>query len=155
MKEIPLVNGGVALVDDCDFDALSQYQWRNNGCGYVSRSAKVDGKWKQILMHRVICEPQERQEVDHINLNRHDNRRENLRVCSHADNSKNQPIYKNNRVGIKGVYRDPRKGGKSYRAQITVDGKQMTLGIYATPEEAGEAYRKAAIRYHGEFARFK
>lgn len=88
--------------------------------------------------------------VDHINNNRSDNRIDNLRQATHAQNMSNRPRNSNNKTGIKGVSYEERY--RKYRAVIRVNYKQKFLGYYDTPEEAGDAYRVAATAKFGEFA---
>lgn len=93
-----------------------------------------------------------RDEVDHRNLDRLDNRWVNLRAANHDENSRNTRIRRNNTTGLKGVshYHD---GPRSFRARIFVKGKEHHLGLFATAEEAHEAYCKASANLHGEFGR--
>jgi hypothetical protein len=88
-------------------------------------------------------------EVDHINGDPSDNRRENLRICTHAENMMNRKMHKSNAIGIKGVYQNRNK----FRAQIRVNGKVYRLGSFCTPQDAGAAYLAAASKLHGEFVR--
>jgi hypothetical protein len=90
--------------------------------------------------------------IDHKNRQPDDNRLENLRLASGAENQVNKRVY--GRVGLKGVVLRKRscRVGKPYRAQITVRGVRIYLGSYATPEEAHGAYMMAAREYFGEFA---
>lgn len=82
--------------------------------------------------------------VDHINQDRRDNRRTNLRLVPPTDNSKNVPLRRNNKSGHIGVCLAPDKG--KYRAYITIDGKQQSLGYYERIEDAVEARREAEER---------
>jgi hypothetical protein len=91
--------------------------------------------------------------VDHINGNTLDNRRENLRSVTHAQNLMNQKLSRANKSGFKGVSMD-RSSGK-WRAHITKDGIVRQLGYFPTPELAHEAYCTAAAIFHGEFARVR
>jgi len=91
------------------------------------------------------------EQVDHINGNGLDNRRENLRVANKMQNQYNSARQHNNRLGLKGVH----KNGRRYRAQIRADGVKHNLGYFDTAEEAHAAYCEAAKRLHGEFARFE
>lgn len=92
-------------------------------------------------------------ELDHINGNPHDNRWENLRLCSRSDNAKNRRIYTNNSVGYKGVYPLKYKGRiVKYGAKIQNEGVAKYLGSFVTPEEAAEAYNKECLKLHGNFA---
>jgi hypothetical protein len=88
------------------------------------------------------------EEIDHKNRNPADNRIANLRQCSHAQNARNV-VRRRNRSGFKGIYR-PRS---RWRAEITVNGTRIHLGVYSTPQEAADAYDAAARLHHGEFAR--
>lgn len=88
-------------------------------------------------------------QVDHINCDRSDNRLRNLRLATNAENQRNCPVRRDNKLGIKGVYRV----GRRYRSSIRDNGRVKHLGYFPTKEEAREAYTAAAIRLYGEFAR--
>lgn len=110
-----------------------------------------------IRMHRVIMERMlegrkllTSEFVDHINRNPLDNRRENLRIVTNAENLKNKGVYKKSKTRVKGVRWDEER--RKFRAQIQVDKKKIMIGQYDTLEEAKEAYRQASIKYHGKFA---
>jgi hypothetical protein len=147
MKTIDLPQGKVALVSDEDYEELAQHSWLLSNKGYPVRYVNK----KPQLMHRLIVGASKGVEVDHINGDPLDNRRENLRRCSHAENMKNRKMHSNNKLGVKGVHWDKR--GSCFRAQIKVDGKKIHLGMFGTPEEASKSYQRAAQLYFGEFAR--
>ena len=88
-------------------------------------------------------------EIDHINRDRADNRFSNLRACSHAENTRNTTLRKDNAAGLKGVHRH--YDGR-WRASIAHSGRRHHLGVYATPDEAHKAYCAAALSLHGLFA---
>jgi hypothetical protein len=88
MKQISLSNGGEALVDDDDFTFLSQWSWYHTDDGYAARSIWKDGKCSRIWMHRVVLQL-ESGICDHINRNKLDNRRSNLRRATFRLNSLN------------------------------------------------------------------
>ena len=90
-------------------------------------------------------------QIDHINGIRADNRFCNLRDATTAENSRNGLLSKNNKSGFKGVCFD--KDIQKWRAAIWLERKPKYLGVFATPEEAAEAYDRAAISMHGRFAR--
>lgn len=156
MKIIPLTQGYECLVDDEDFEYLTQWKWRVRikENPYAVRTYRDEGKDSTIAMHRVIAQRMKLdtgKEVDHRNGNTLDNTRDNLRNCSRQQGQYNRKSFSSNKLGYKGVCRDKNK----FRAQIRVDGKKISLGSFATPEEAYEAYKNAAIKYHGEFARLE
>lgn len=141
-----------ALIDATDAPVINQHRWSLHPNGYAVRVEKRGGKRRTVLMHRqVMGEPEG--EVDHINLNRLDNRRANLRVCSHLVNCQNRAPQVNNTSGFAGVTWD--KGRGKWRAQIGVCGKMRNLGRYDTKAEAAAAYQRAkaeAIAALGEAA---
>lgn len=92
-------------------------------------------------------------EVDHINLNRSDDRIVNLRIATHQQNNANRRALVNNTSGKKGVHVIHRQLRRPYRARIHVDGRPIHLGYFSTKEEAAAAYNAAAERYFGAFAR--
>ncbi len=101
-------------------------------------------------MHRLLlCPPMEMQ-IDHVNGNKLDNRKSNLRTCTASENQHNQGLQINNTSGYKGVIwivsRD------LWRAQIKINSKQIYLGYFKNPNDAARAYNGAAIKLHGEFA---
>lgn len=155
MKEIQLTKGLVAIVDDKDFEELSKYKWSASHDGksfYACRSfGYKDGKQKKIKMHRqILGDKCVGLQVDHINMNTLDNRRENLRACTKSQNMMNRGKTAKNTSGFKGA-KKWHKGG--FVASITVMQKVKTIGYYDTVEEAARAYDEAAKRLHGEYAR--
>lgn len=111
---------------------------------------------KMRKAHRVIWEMHygpipEGMLIDHINMNGADNRLENLRLATKSQNGMNRRASKSSKTGLKGVRMDKRDG--RFQSEITVNGRRISLGRYRTKGEAAVAYAKAALRYHGEFAR--
>jgi len=129
---------------------LRAMNWYVTNGGYVRRNYMLDGARKYELLHRVVMGARDGEIVDHINGNGADNRRENLRVCTHVQNMQNRKMHINNAAGFKGVY--PRRG--KFCAQIRRDGVKRHLGTYATVAEAKQVYDAAAKALHLEFARF-
>lgn len=152
MAEIITRCGSVALLDDEDAEFMNRYKWRISSDGYVVRKAKINGNPDgQMRMHRVVIGAETGQMVDHINGNKLDNRRENLRIASNRENQQNRSKEEGCASKFKGVALDKKLG--KWRSQITATGKTHYLGTYACEHEAGHAYNKAAIQYFGEFAR--
>lgn len=151
MKEIPLTKGLTALVDDEDYLSLTENSWSANK-GYAIRSFRANGKCVVVSMHRQILSLKsgDRIEVDHINGNKLDNRKSNLRCCTRAENERNKTLSKRNTSGFKGVSWNKRD--KHWRAKIKINGKNQHLGCFKTAEEGYAAYCKAALELHGEFA---
>ncbi len=150
MAEIPLTNGGVAVVDDADYEALAQFRWQRSAQGYAHRYRRQrPAKGVSILMHRVVLDAPSDRDVDHINHDGLDNRRGNLRLCTPSQNLANRARQKNNTVSIyKGVSFDVRWPKKPWYARCC----RKWLGRFLTQEEAAQAYNDAAVRQYGEFA---
>jgi len=147
-KEIILRDGGICLVDDEDFDYINQFTWyrsQDELYGYAFRSLVLDnGKRTSRQMSRDIMKAEDRKiVVDHINHNVLDNRKDNLRLCSHRQN-----MYNRN-DDIKGYSWDYHSG--KWNAYIKKD-RLIHLGSFDTEYEAIVARRNAEIEYFGEFA---
>lgn len=122
------------------------------GCWYYANGYAIHSiNPGAIRMHRVIMGTPDGMETDHINGNRLDNRRTNLRVCTHAENLKNRGISIANTSGYKGV--SFHKLVKKYEAHIVYNGKHMHLGYFDNPEDAATVYKFKAAELFGEFAR--
>lgn len=160
MKEIQLTQGQVALVDDDDFERVSQFKWHahfnrtyaNGGCFIATRSFRLFGKPRKRYMHRFIMGAQKGEIIDHIDGNPLNNQRSNLRFASRSGNGANNAslLPKHNTSGLRGVSWNKQK--KKWTAQIKVSGKQKYVGAYAYSYDAAKAYNEAAKKYHGEFA---
>lgn len=144
-KEITLTKGQVAVVDDEDYEMLvTGSRWCVNG-GYAFNASR--GR-----MHRLIVKAPAGVMVDHINGDKLDNRKENLRLCTNSTNQANRKAAR----GVskfKGVVLEHRKNGRQFwKATIVLDGKATYLGSFATDLEAATAYNAAALAKFGEFA---
>ena len=136
-----------AIIDYEDYDRVTQHKW------YYGKSNKAistfgDGK-DTILLSRFILDIRDPSIlVDHINRDKFDNRKQNLRLCNKSQNAANckARIYK-----YKGITYNPRN--RNWNAQIKINYKKIHLGCFKTDEGAARAYDEAAKKYFGEFAR--
>lgn len=152
IARIPLTQGKFAIVDVEDLPLVEGKNWYFNK-GYARTNIRIaNNKQKCVKLHRLIMSDPEGLEVDHINLDKLDNRRSNLRLATASQNQRNRVAYANNTSGYKGVVWH--SGAKKWRARIVCGGKKHSLGLYATKELAHEAYCNAAKQMHGDFARF-
>ena len=156
MKKIPLTRGKYAVVDATDYERISKHKWHYMTAGYAGRDVHIsyiDGfqKKKKVYMHRDVLNESD-ESIDHINRDKLDNRRENLRTCSQSVNVQNASLRKDNKTGVKGIVTitDGRK--KKYWARIGFNKKTISLGCFATIKEAAEAYSIKAKELYGEHA---
>ena len=147
--KIQLTQGKTALVDEDDFEWLSKFKWHFNHGYALRKSSRSDGKRHTIWMHREVMKTPDGMYTDHKNGIRFDNRKSNLRVCTHSENIRNKCKQSNNTSGLKGVAWH--KVTKKWQVQIQVQGKSIYLGLFATKELAYQAYCEASTKYHGEF----
>lgn len=155
-RKIPLTQGLFALVDDVDYERVSKFKWYahvNKRSTYAHRNEYREGAHKTVCLHRFVAglEHGDPQLVDHRDTNGLNNTRSNLRVCMDTHNSKNQRKRVNNTSGFKGVCFKKSMG--KWCARISVNYLRVHLGYFDTVELAYDAYKTAAIKHHGEFAR--
>ena len=134
-------NNKVFYFDLEDYEKIKNHTWLIDANGYV-----VSSTCKQHTMHRLII--QSDLSIDHINHQRHDNRKSNLREVTVSQNAMNSN-RNNNSLNIKGVYWDQRN--KKWCAKITKDGKTYSLGSYADVTQANQARLKAEDKLFGEY----
>jgi len=135
----------VCLYDQKDHELISQFTWSMHSKGYAV--TKINGK--TVLMHRLIMGLTDPKiECDHRNHNKLDNRRANLRACTHSENRRNSRKVKKGSSKFKGVYKD----GKYYHSQIMKGQKVINLGRYHSEITAGKVYDQEARQEYKEFA---
>ena len=147
-RTIALSRGQVAIVDAADYDALSAYKWcvqRGSGGDWraMRKAPRAGGAGDSILMHRAIAGAPSGMVVDHINHNSLDNRRANLRVCTHAENLRNRTGNKDSSSQYLGVSWHKARG--KWTAQIEIEGRKKHLGYFVDEESA-------ARQFYAEFA---
>jgi hypothetical protein len=153
MKRIPLTQGQFAIVDDEDFERLSQFKWyvrklsKSVVC-YAVRHDRQSSTDCLLTMQNAVLGVPRGVLVDHKDRNGLNNTRSNLRICTKGQNQRNQGIRRDNTSGFKGVCRHRAR----WEAKIMLNGVKKHLGTFDTPEEAAKAYDKAARELHGEFA---
>ena len=150
MKILKLTRGKQTILDDQDYAWVKKFKWY----AYKSKNNYYAWRLSGVQLHREILglKNKDGKIVDHKNGNGLDNRRENLRVCTVAENCRNARTHtklKSNK--FKGVSWSP--GHKKWVTKIIINYKQKHLGYFDNEELAAEAYNKAAINYFGKFAK--
>lgn len=147
--QVPLTNGGFAIVDAADLPLVAGYTWRREGNGYAQAGGRGPlGKQRQVRMHQLIIDSE--LQIDHRNGNKLDNTRANLRPATPSQNQANRGPTKHS-SRFKGVSYRPAQN--KWTAQIMFQRKLIYLGFYANEEDAARAYDAKAIELFGEFAR--
>jgi hypothetical protein len=144
MREIKLNNIKFTIIDDEYFDYINQWKWFWDG-RYCTRT---DKNGKKIYLHRVINKTPVGLLTDHINGNKLDNRKCNLRTVTYSENFINMPKKVNNTSGHKGVSFE--KFSNSWRAFIGVNGKCIRLGRFKKIEDAIYARKMAENLYYAK-----
>ena len=165
MITIPLTQGQVTTIDDVDWDLVKDHKWcaikKKNETYYATTAIPhpdKPGRYTQLQMHRLLMGAKKGQTVDHKDRNGLNNRRDNLRFCTHSQNgfnSKKQTCYGFNKpsseykgVSLKRGYAKKIK----WLASIVVDGKQIRLGSFDNEKEAALEYNLAAVQHRGNWA---
>jgi hypothetical protein len=150
-----LTRGKITLIDDEDWDLVKDYKWYAHNVGdnknyYAARvSSRKEGK-KIIYLHRLIMGALPGQEVDHINRMSLDNRKENLRLCTHSTNQQNQDkvFGKSKFTGVCWS-----KSSKKWQVSLRCNNERFYLGVFDDEIEAAKSYNKKALELYGEFAK--
>lgn len=147
MKRIPLEGkrgaGKYALVDNEDYAELSKYKWYLNDNGYAAKSQKQPTRY----MHKLVFGHQTLPHIDHINRNKLDNRKSNLRECTISENMANQSIRSDNKSGYKGISWDSKKN--KWFACTRKNKKTIYIGRYKNINDAIREHEKVFLEIHG------
>ena len=153
MKYIELTQDQYAIVDDEDFELISQHKWyatRGRHTFYAVRDSRTNKNPKIQRMHRLIMKPNIWEQVDHIDGNGLNNIRSNLRICSKQENHFNSKA-RHGTSCFKGV--GLHKPTQKWRARIRFNTQEIHLGLFNSETEAAKAYDQKAKELFGEFAR--
>lgn len=136
--------------DSEDYEKIKDYCWFIDNRGYVLTNSFGEKPHRMIQMHRLLTDFPEGKDVDHINHDTVDNRKKNLRICSHGDNQKNMKLALDNTTGVTGVYRDKARG--YWLSCIQSDNKTIHLGRFTDFDDAVKARKEAEKIYFGEYS---
>ncbi len=150
MMEIPLSRGKSTMVDDADYEWLSQWPWYYDNTGYAARNGR-EGEKSKVFMHRAIL-GESSSKVDHRDRNKLNNRRGNLRPATGSQNSQNSTLRRSSTSGYKGVSFN--KIACLWEAYVSCKGKRKFLGLFQSADEAAKMYDSAALVLYGEYAVF-
>jgi len=135
------------MVDDSDFEELNKYNWQLSNFNAVVRHVKGE---KQVQLHRMVMKAPLGIEIDHIDGNRLNNQKSNLRFATSSQNKMNRGPRKDNHSGYKGV--SWHKQINKWTSRIQIGNTYKHLGLFENIIEAVKAYNNAALKFHGEFA---
>lgn len=152
MKKIKLGKlNKYTLVDDEDFGYFNQWKWYFSSRGYVTHSTYNKGKVGIIYMSRLIMNVKRGEIIDHINGDKLDNRKCNLRFCTPQQNNMNRGIQKNNTSGYKGVSWNKEKN--KWQSYFIFNNRKKHLGYFSDKVEAALIYNQTIQQNFKEFAR--
>lgn len=146
------------LLDKEDYDKYKDWAWHIDGKGYVRHRKYLGGgrknaKYTNIFLHRLVNDTPGDKYTDHIDGNKLDNRKSNLRTVTNKQNTHNQKVRSTNTSGYTGVYIDDKYKKTRYRSMIGVDGKLKHIGTFMDIKSAAKAYNEAAKTLRGKYAR--
>jgi hypothetical protein len=145
---IPLTRSRHTLIDAEDFDRIAVYLWHTSGTGYAKTDIRNAITNTHFLMHREVMRCPDDRVIDHIDGNKLDNRKGNLRICTGAENARSRRKSWKSSSQYKGV----KKHQDRWRAYISVNNVDKHIGLYRDEAEAAHAYNRAAMEHYGEFA---
>lgn len=129
------------MIDLDDVERCKPFKWSLRNDGYVS--TKINGK--EVKLHRFILNTPKGKHTDHININRLDNRKSNLRICTQQQNNKNKSMYENNKIGKRGVI----KREKTYDVYLRYGGECCYFGGFKDFDNAVKAREETEIKFYG------
>lgn len=138
------------LFDAEDLPLIESRNWYRDKDGYLVSCYYFSGVRRFVRFHRIVMKATSQQIVDHINKNRADNRKGNLRLCNSSENDRNRSRYSTNTSGVTGVFFDKRR--RKWVANITYNNKRLHLGRYASKEDAVRARLSKEVELFREFA---
>jgi hypothetical protein len=150
MKKIKLTKGKTTIIDDEDLEKVMKYTWYFQGNGYAVRDQRHNG-CRMMLLHRYIMDAPKGVVVDHINGNTLDNRKINLRTCTHSQNSWNAKKRKDNTSGHKGV--SWAKDRNKWVVRIKVNKVYIFGGYFDNKIKAAQKYKELLSTHRDEFAK--
>ena len=133
-----------------DLPLIESRSWYRDKDGYLVSCYFFNGRRRFVRFHRIVMKAKPGQFIDHINKDRADNRKCNLRCCRRAENDRNRGIYATNTSGVTGVYFDKQRN--KWVASISYDKKRTLIGRFASKEEAVRARLEKEIELFKEFA---
>lgn len=149
-RVIPLTQGYSAIIDEVDAPRVLKLKWNVHKNKYqVSAVASINGH--NIYLHRFILEAQPGQVIDHINRDKLDNRRSNLRFCTTSQNLANRRAPKT-ASGYRGVRQENRRGKLQFHARVERGGRVYYGPRRSSAVEAAADYDALALHHYGEFA---
>lgn len=138
------------LFDTEDLPVIRGQQWYQDKDGYLASSYLFDGRRCFNMFHRVVMHAKPGQSVDHINKDKTDNRKQNLRFCVRSENNMNRTLFSNNTSGVTGVYYDKKR--RKWVANIVCNHKRIFIGRFDEKEEAVIARLQKEMELFKEFA---
>lgn len=138
------------LFDVEDLPIIESHIWYRDKDGYLVSCYNYNGQRRFVRFHRIVMHAQPKQFVDHINHDRADNRKQNLRLCSRSENTRNRGLYSTNTSGIAGVFYDKQRD--KWVASITYNNKKMLLGRFTDKDDAVKARLEKEVKLFKAFS---
>lgn len=145
-----IIDGTTFYFDIEDLPIIQSRSWYKDKDGYLAHCYYYNGKRCFVSFHRIIMGAKRNEVVDHINKNRADNRKANLRICERTENDRNRGLYSTNTSGVTGVHFDQKRG--KWAASITYNNKRLFIGRFEFKEDAIRARLLKEIELFKDFA---